>query len=213
MSLTVSSFFQYFMFNPSELPKRHSRLVALVSTVAIGVFTLGLTHLICYLAFYQRRVVPVNSESAREADRKVQEIAEKATLHSNVKRKKKRRTKKGLKHFSPDQLPAKVKYENVELKFSQMKQDALGGNVEYQLHIGKLFLLGKSGFPLSNSNAFYWYNKAAESDSPLGMYRAGKMYYRGYGVKKDKARGVELLQQAADAGQKSARSYLLKIKN
>lgn len=216
MSLTVSSFFHYFMFNPRELPEAQSRTVALISSLAIGIFTLGLTHLFCYIAFYQHRFTPLKTGSASSVDRKVRdvvipEISVSGEEQLDLKRKK-RKTQKGIKYFSLEMLPQTVKYAGQgSIRFEQMKKEALDGNVDYQLHIGRLFLLGKSGFPRSNSNAFYWYNKAANNHAPLGLYRAGKMYYKGYGVKKNKEKGLELLREAEKAGHRSAGSYLRKI--
>lgn len=220
MSLTVSSFFHYFMFHPEQLPQKQNRIVALASSIALGVITLGLTHLICYFALYSRKVVPVKVEDAKSEDQKTQtvakhELVEESKLASPKKHVKKRRTtKKGLKKFSSKQLPVFVKYKDQgHMSLQEMKEEALRGNVEYQLFVGQLFLLGKSGVPRSNSNAFFWYSKAAENRNPLGLYRTGKMYYRGFGVKKDKARGVELLREAVAAGSKTARSYLRKIES
>lgn len=220
MSLTVSSFFHYFMFHPEKLPEKQNRIVAMVSTIALGVITLGLTHLICYFALYNRKVVPVKAQEAKTEDKKTQVVAKQELVDGKrkISRKKsgrrKRTTKKWLKKFSSKELPVFVKYKDQgHLSFHDMKEEALRGNVEYQLFVGQLFLLGKSGVPKSNSNAFFWYSKAAENKNPLGLYRAGKMYYRGFGVEKDKDRGLQLLREAVIAGSKTARSYLRKIES
>lgn len=213
MSLTVSSFFNYFIFHPEKLPEKQNRIVALVSSIALGVITLGLTHLICYFALYNREVVPVQAKEAKVEDQKAQSIArQELEVGSNEAVKKRRGPKKGLKKFTPKELPVFVKFKDQsQISFNDLKEEAMRGNVEYQLFIGQLFLLGKSGVPKSNSNAFLWYSKAAENKNALGMYRAGKMYYKGFGVKKDKDKGIELLQEAVKSGSKSARSYLRKI--
>ena len=99
MSLTVSSFFHYYMFHPEQLPQKQNRIVALASSIALGVITLGLTHLICYFALYNRKVVQVKVEDAKSEDQKAQtvakhELVEERKLAPHKKHVKKRRTTK-----------------------------------------------------------------------------------------------------------------------
>lgn len=67
MDLTVSSFFHYYMFDPGKAQKNSDRVLAMITTIALGVLSLGIAHLICYLAFYDRHFV-ILSESSGEQE-------------------------------------------------------------------------------------------------------------------------------------------------
>ena len=72
MELTVSSFFKYYIFHPMEQKKRSDRLIALTSSIALGVLTLGVSHLIVYTAIYQKNFTVV--KEANQRDQKVKEL-------------------------------------------------------------------------------------------------------------------------------------------
>lgn len=65
MDLTVSSFFHYYMFEPTKADNPVDRTLAMITTVALGILSLGIAHLVCYFAFFNRTVVKVN-ETTRE---------------------------------------------------------------------------------------------------------------------------------------------------
>ena len=65
MDLTVSSFFHYYMFEPTKADNPVDRTLAMITSIALGILSLGIAHLVCYFAFFNRTVVKVN-ETTRE---------------------------------------------------------------------------------------------------------------------------------------------------
>ena len=60
MDLTVSTFFHYYMFEPTRAEKPAERLLAMITSVALGILSLGIAHLICYYAFFNRSIVKID---------------------------------------------------------------------------------------------------------------------------------------------------------
>lgn len=64
MRLNVTEFFKYFIIHPdSDLLDKQDRAIALISSIALGVFTLGLCHLVCALAFRSYKPLPPGSST------------------------------------------------------------------------------------------------------------------------------------------------------
>ena len=54
------------------------------------------------------------------------------------------------------------------------------------------------------SKAFYWMQKASKKGNTDAMYWLGEFYVSGYGVSKDKMKGVHMIMNAATEGNKEA---------
>ena len=66
MDLTVSSFFHYYMFDPVKAENNTDRILATITTIALGVLSLGIAHLVCYFAFYNSRYIKVSEPQAQQ---------------------------------------------------------------------------------------------------------------------------------------------------
>jgi hypothetical protein len=66
MDLTVSSFFHYYMFDPVRAEKHTDRILATITTIALGVLSLGIAHLVCYFALYNSRYVKVSEPQEQQ---------------------------------------------------------------------------------------------------------------------------------------------------
>lgn len=69
-------------------------------------------------------------------------------------------------------------------------------------------LNGRKNKPVDYKKAAYWFTKAADAGNADAMYDLGRMYESGEGVTKDAVKGRQLIQKAADNGNKTAKYYL-----
>ncbi len=84
--------------------------------------------------------------------------------------------------------------------FALYLRAANAGYSRAQLEIGLFYLHGYDDVEPDESQAAAWFQRAAEiAHEPDAMAYLGMMHVEGNGVKKDVARGVSLLQQAAGA--------------
>jgi hypothetical protein len=67
VDLTIRSFFHYYMFEPVQAEKPAERLLAMVSTIALGILSFGLVHLICYYTMFERSYLVVKEPTGQEA--------------------------------------------------------------------------------------------------------------------------------------------------
>ena len=66
MKLDNTNFFKYFIFHPSsEMLDKGDRVKALVRSVMLGIFTLGLCHVVCALAFRSYKPVEGSTPSSK----------------------------------------------------------------------------------------------------------------------------------------------------
>lgn len=78
MTLSVSTFFKYYIFHPELAPSKGDRVIAMITTIALGFLTFGITHLICYAGFYhnfKNRNLTIKEENTDE-NRKVTRVYE-----------------------------------------------------------------------------------------------------------------------------------------
>lgn len=69
------------------------------------------------------------------------------------------------------------------------------GNADAQAALAYCFLYGQ-GVNIDDKKAFEFYQKSAESNSPLGIYGLGVCYYNGYGIERDTIKGNDYFNQA-----------------
>ena len=60
----------------------------------------------------------------------------------------------------------------------------------------------------ADTQALYWFRKAAEQDYAVGQFGVGNMYFRGEGVPQDYAKAIELFTRAAEQGLRVAEYQL-----
>ncbi len=70
-----------------------------------------------------------------------------------------------------------------------------------------MYLNGK-GVDKSNSDAVYWFRKAAEQRDTLGQANLGYCYYYGKGVEINKQEAYRLIKLAADQGNEWSKKFL-----
>jgi hypothetical protein len=71
MELTISTFFSQLIFDPCKADTQKSRIVSLVASIALLIFTVGIVHAICAM----RRVCQKSKEQMNQTDKKTQELA------------------------------------------------------------------------------------------------------------------------------------------
>ncbi len=83
MTMSVSSFFQFYMFYPEKASTMRDSIIAMISTIALGVFSFGLAHLFCYVRYstllFDKKVI--HKEEHTEEEEKVNSIFDQA-IHS-----------------------------------------------------------------------------------------------------------------------------------
>lgn len=99
---------------------------------------------------------------------------------------------------------AQIKYElgtdhyhldNFKEAFEWMLQSAEAGNSQAEYSVAVMYSRG-DGVEQDDHAAASWYEKAANSDDPIGIYNLSFMYYNGYGVKRDYRESFRLLLDA-----------------
>lgn len=76
MDLTVSSFFHYYMFEPTQAEKPADRIIAMVATIALGILTFGIAQLVCYFTMFNRNFTVVKDLDEKQSETLVEEKAE-----------------------------------------------------------------------------------------------------------------------------------------
>ena len=74
-----------------------------------------------------------------------------------------------------------------DTKLKVIRRDAGKGNVAAQVTLGYVYLKGK-GLPRDYSEAFRWFQKAAEQGDAIAQVKLGGLYWRGNGIAK--SRGI-----------------------
>ena len=69
------------------------------------------------------------------------------------------------------------------------------------------------GVEQNMSKAFFWYEKAADSNLAIAQYNLGMIYFEGAVVEKDEIKAKELWQKAANQGLEVAVKLMLSINN
>lgn len=108
MELTVSTFFSQLIFDPCKADTQKSRIVSLVASIALLIFTVGIVHAICAM----RRVCQKSKEQMNQTDKKTQELA-KEQLKIETKKEAvetQEETQTGINDEEPAEEKAEVKF-------------------------------------------------------------------------------------------------------
>lgn len=92
-------------------------------------------------------------------------------------------------------------------KLLQLETAAIDGNVEAQSRLASMYYLGE-GVEQNHSQAFAWYQLAAEQGDSVAQYSLGNLYLLGEGVKANQEQAVYWYQLAAEQGHPKAKSRL-----
>ncbi len=87
---------------------------------------------------------------------------------------------------------------------------ANGGDIRAQYDLGLMYDKGQ-GVPQSDSDALWWYRRAAEQGEPRAQYNLGLMYLNGQGVEADLVKAYYWVSLSAAHGNKhalDARDYI-----
>jgi TPR repeat protein len=99
-----------------------------------------------------------------------------------------------------------LKYFEKSLAWS--KQEAVQGNPEAQLALGKHFWFGY-GVREDRATAVRWFHSAMQQGDREGTYLLGRAYYTGDGVpEQDQPKGLEMVKTAAGQGSSDALEWL-----
>lgn len=93
--------------------------------------------------------------------------------------------------------------ENINdgIKYMRQAADANPGNDVAQFNVGYMYENGLYNVPKDEKRAFAYYQKSARQKNSDAICALGLFYYNGKGgCIQDKAKGVKLLKEAADAG-------------
>jgi len=85
----------------------------------------------------------------------------------------------------------------------ELTQSARNNNVHAQLELADRYSKGQ-GTEQSDSEAFYWYQQAADNGSDAAAGNLGRAYYKGLGTKVDIEHAIFWLSKAAVSGDKQA---------
>ena len=96
---------------------------------------------------------------------------------------------------SQEFAPAQMTDEDLQLVLEQAEQ----GDADNQYVAGVLYQRGELVL-LNESQAAYWYKRAAEQDHPAAALSLGKLYDRGAGVPQNDRSAVEWYRRAAKLG-------------
>jgi len=86
------------------------------------------------------------------------------------------------------------------------------GHPHAQYNLAVMYQKG-DGVEQNLDKAFYWYEKAANSNLAIAQYNLGMMYFEGRVVEKDELKAKELWQRAANQGLEAAVKLMLSINN
>lgn len=84
----------------------------------------------------------------------------------------------------------------IEKYMAQAEKDALAGDIEASLDLGKHFLVGSRLYPKNLEKAREWFQKAADSGNADAMYQIGLMLMRGEGGAPDAIGAKKYFDQA-----------------
>jgi TPR repeat protein len=90
---------------------------------------------------------------------------------------------------------------------AEIEAKAGEGNAVYQYSLGQLYADGFK-VPVDESQAVFWYKKAAEQGYWKAQIALGGMYFQGEGVPQDNDLGLSLFLKAAEQGFASAQFFL-----
>ena len=95
-----------------------------------------------------------------------------------------------------------------EQDISKIRKTAGQGDVAAQLRLGTMFEFGLGGLPQDYTQAFYWYQIAAEQGSAMAQNQLGLWYANGQGVQQNNKLAFDWTKKAAEQGVAGALSRL-----
>lgn len=94
------------------------------------------------------------------------------------------------------------------MSFNRLKYSADSGNVNDMVQLGNHLLNGDAPGGVNNDMAFQYFRKAADRNSPEGMYYAGMCYMYGKGTNLDMTEARQWFERAASRGNRDAERQL-----
>lgn len=92
--------------------------------------------------------------------------------------------------------------------FHGLYEQARAGDSESQRMISCYFLTDSRGVSRNLEEAFKWLLKSAEQKNAVALFNLAGCYFEGTCVEKDIQKGMELLQESAEAGYKKAKDMI-----
>lgn len=192
MDLTVRTFFDYYIFHPLNAPSQRDRVVSLVATVALGIFSFGIVHLICAVKLQHRNIEQKSEKNEQEV--KVSEVFENHVNQQEAKTSKEEESDK------PAVPPRNVvKLNGVELDVELTLQGADEGDDVLQMVAGLLYLYGK-GVEQSNEKGIHYLQSASAKGNAEAMFKMGKYHQFGKYLKQSDELAAVWYRGAALAG-------------
>ncbi len=204
MSLTVSNFFQYYIFFPADAPTEKERWTLLITSIALGILTAGFLHFIAAVATYNRNFQPVLEPDG--VDQKTGEVFDKTVNN-----------KEGGEPAKPDGFTNKSAAEIENLLKSGVKasvwqdiieREANQGKPEFQYLLGKLYKYGEAGVEKSEALSFGWFEKAADAGHAKAAFHLAAMFHAGKGCDKSLEKAAKYYQASAEGGDPRAQFTL-----
>lgn len=100
-------------------------------------------------------------------------------------------------------LPSSIAMADDTTDFGKTRWKALHDDVAAQVELGSMYAKGQ-GVAQDNSQAIFWYRKAAEKGDSEAQFNLGIMYDKGVGVRQDLTRAIDWYDKAAKQGHKVA---------
>lgn len=89
-----------------------------------------------------------------------------------------------------------------------LRKLASKGDAESQYMLGNFYLLGLSSLPIDHELSVKWFKLSAEQGYSSAVAALANMYLTGRGVKRDRAKAIELFEKSAALGDEYSRQYL-----
>lgn len=101
----------------------------------------------------------------------------------------------GNLYFQGKEVP-----QDINKAFEWVKRASYAGDVDASLFLGETYYYGDYGFPVDYNEAFNWFNKAAQLNNKIGLYRTGYMLAYGPEIKQNLEKAFENLSKSAQLG-------------
>lgn len=198
MSLTVASFFHYYIFHPIDAPK-NERWAALITSIALGIFSAGIIHLICS-SLYSRKFAP---EGVRHLlDRKTAVVFKRKVNKGKIEVKEEEKPKISKSAKEIEEIFEKG--ESVDLWRDLIFNNAEKGDKDFQYVLGNWYRKGGYGLEKSDEWGFLWIRQAAKNGHLKAQFELGTMYKFGKGTDKSEKKAAKWHLKAAEGGHPQA---------
>ena len=99
---------------------------------------------------------------------------------------------------SLEELSSDLNIQESNAELDSYLLQAYSGDKEAQFKLGALYSSGESGVIQDDTQAIYWYKKAAEQGHDSAQYNLGHKYLEGKGVEKDITKAIAWWKKAAE---------------